>query len=62
MMEKLLQMDQRTRKLMTMHKALNLRDDIEILYIGGRRLARIDCSGDTLIQQLENYIKRAEKE
>ena len=38
--EELKQMDQRTRKLMTMHKALHPRDDVDRLYVsrkeGGR--------------------------
>ena len=38
--DELKQMDQRTRKLMTMHKALHLRDDVDRLYVsrkeGGR--------------------------
>ena len=43
-------MDQRTRKLMTMHKALHLRDDVDRVYVsrkeGGRRLACIEDSVD----------------
>ena len=39
-------MDQRTRKLMIMYKALHPRDDIDRLYVsrkeGGRRLASIE--------------------
>ena len=31
--EELMQMDQRTRKLMTMHKALHPRDDVDRLYV-----------------------------
>ena len=31
--DELRQMDQRTRKLMTMHKALHPRDDVDILYV-----------------------------
>ena len=31
--DELKQMDQRTRKLMTMHKALHPRDDVDILYL-----------------------------
>ena len=31
--DKLKQMDQRTRNLMTMHKALHLRDDVDRLYV-----------------------------
>ena len=43
--DELKQMDQRTRKLMTMHKALHPRDDVDRLYVsrkeGGRGLASI---------------------
>ena len=50
-------MDQRTRKLMTMHKALHPRDDVDRLYVsrreGGRRLATMEDSADTSIQRLE---------
>ena len=49
-------MDQRTRKLMTMYKALHPRDDIERMYVsrkeGGRGLAVKD-SIDASIQRLE---------
>ena len=55
-------MDQRARKLMTMHKALNPRDDIDRLYIsrkeGQRGLAIIEDSDDASIQQLEDYIEK----
>ena len=48
--DELKQMDQRTRKLMTMHKALHPRDDVDRLYVqrkeGGRGLASIDNSVD----------------
>ena len=51
---------QRTRKLMTMYKALHPRDVVVRLYVsrkeGGRRLARIEYSIDTSIQRLEDYI------
>ena len=44
-------MDQRTRKLMTMHKALQPRDDVDRLYVqrkeGKRRLPSIEDSVDT---------------
>ena len=47
------QIDQRTRKLMTMHKALHPRDDADRLYVprkeGGRGLASIEDSVDTSI-------------
>ena len=56
-------MDQRTRKLMTMHKALPPSDDVDRLYVpkkneGGRGIARIEDSVDTSIQRLEDYIKK----
>ena len=58
------QMDQRTRKLMTMHKALHPRDDVDRLYVsrkeGGRGPASIEDSVDTSIQRLENYIEKHE--
>ena len=56
------QMDQRTRKLMTMHKALHLRDDVDRLYEsikeGGIRLASTEDSIDALIQRLEDCIEK----
>ena len=58
-------MDQRTRKLMTMHKALHPRDNVDRLYIpkkeGGRGLASIENSVDTSIQRLEDYIEKHER-
>ena len=54
-------MDQRTRNLMTMHKALHLRENVDRLYVsrkeGGRGLACIEDSVGTSIQLLEDYIK-----
>ena len=54
-------MDQRTRKHMTMHKALNRRDDVDRQYVsrkgGGRGLASIEGSVDASIQRLEDYIQ-----
>ena len=51
-------MDQRTRKLMTMHKALHPWDDVDRSYAsrkeGGRELACIEDSVDALIQWLED--------
>ena len=62
--DELRQMDQRTRKLMTMHKALHPRDDVNRLYVprkeGGRGLASIKDSVDTSIQQLKDYIEKHE--
>ena len=58
-------MDQRTRKLMTMHKALHPKDDADRLYVprkeGGRGLASIENSVDTSIQRLEDYIEKHER-
>ena len=55
-------MDQRTRKLMTMHKALHPRDDVDRLYVsrkeGGRGLASIEDNVDASIQLLEDYIEK----
>ena len=60
--EVLKQMDQRTRKLMTMHKALHPRDDVDKLYVsrgeGGRGLGRIEDTVDVSIQRLEDYIEK----
>ena len=59
--DELKQMAQRTRKLMTMHKALHPRDDVDRLYVswkeGGRWLASIEDNVDASIQRLENYRK-----
>ena len=58
-------MDQRTRKLMTMHKALHPRDDVDRLYVsrkkGARGLASIEDSVDASIQRLEDYIEKHER-
>ena len=63
--DELKQMDQRTRKLMTMHKALHPRDDVGRLYIsrkeGGRGLASIEDSEDASIHRLEDYIEKHER-
>ena len=60
--DELKQMDQRTRKLMTMHKALNPRDNVDRLYVsrkeGGRGLTSIEDSADASIQRLEVYIQK----
>ena len=59
--EKIKQIDWRTRKLMTMHKALYARDYVDRLYVirkeGGRGIASIEDSVDKSIQRLENYIE-----
>ena len=58
-------MDQRTRKLMTMHKALHPRDDVDRLYVsrkeGGRGLASIEDTVDTSIQRLEDFTEKHER-
>ena len=60
--EDLKKMDQRKRKLMTMHKALHPRDDIARLYVtskeGGKGFGSIEDSGDALRQRLEDYIEK----
>ena len=62
--DELKQMDQRTRKLMTKHKALYPRDDVDRLYVsrkeGERGLVSIEDSVDVSIQQLEEYIQKHE--
>ena len=57
-------MDQRTRKLNTIHKALHPIDDVDGLYVSrkerGRGLASIEASVDASLQQLEDYIEKHE--
>ena len=63
--EELKQMDQRTRKLMPMHKELHPRDDVDRLYAfrkeGGRGLASIEDTVYASIQRLEDYIEKHER-
>ena len=58
-------MDQRTRKLMTMHKALHPIDDVDRLYVsrkeGERGLASTEDTVDASIQRLEDYIEKHER-
>ena len=60
--EVLKQIDQRTRKLMTVHKALHPRDDVDRLYVsrkkGGRGITGIEDSVDASIQRFEDYIEK----
>ena len=60
--DKLKQIDQRTKKLNTMHKALHPRDDVDRLYVsrkeGGRELASIEDIVDASIQWLKDYIQK----
>ena len=62
--DKVKQMYQRTRKLMTMHKALHPRDDVDRLYVtrkeGGRGLTSIEDSVNASIQRLKDYIEKHE--
>ena len=56
--DELQQMDQRARKLMTMHKALHPRDDINRIYVsrkeGGGKLASIEDNVDALMTTQKN--------
>ena len=56
------QMNQRTRKLMTMHEILHPRDDVGRLFVsgkkGGRGFASIEDSVDASIQQLQDNIQK----
>ena len=55
-------MDQRTRNLMTMHKALHPRNDVDRLYTSrrerGREITSIEGSVDASIQLLKDYIEK----
>ena len=63
--DELKQMDQRTRNVMTIHKALHSRNDVNRLYVsrkeGGRGLGNIEDSVDASIQRLEDYIEKHER-
>ena len=63
--DELKQMDLKKRKLMTMHKPLYPRDDVDRLYVsrkqGGRGLASIKDSVDASIQRLEDYTEKHER-
>ena len=62
--DELKQINQRTKKIITMHKALHPRDDVDRLYVsrteGGRWFARIEDSVDASIQRLEDYLEKHE--
>ena len=62
--DELKEKDQRTRKLMTIHKALHPRDDIDRQYVPRkereRGLASIEDSVDVSIRRLEDYIEKPE--
>ena len=57
--EELKQMDQRTRKLMSIHWALHPRNDVDRQYVsikeGGRGLSSTEDSVDASIQRLEDF-------
>ena len=63
--DELEQMDQRTRKLMTMHKALHPRDDVDRLYVsrkeGGIRPSSIQNSVDASTQRPKDFIEKHER-
>ena len=58
-------MDQTTKKIMTMQKALHPRDGTDGLYVsrkeGEWELARIEDSVDASTQGLEDYIKKSKE-
>ena len=58
-------MVKKTRKLMTMYKALHPKDDVDILNVsrkeGGRGLTSTEDSVDASIQRLEYYIQKREE-
>ena len=57
-------MDQRTRELMMMHKALHPRNDVDRLCLekkGGGGFFRIEDSVDTSIRQLKDCIKKSKE-
>ena len=59
--EEVQQMDQRTRKLITVYKALHPRDDKDMLYVSRNergKHASIKDSVDTSIRRLEDSIKK----
>ena len=60
--EELKHMDQRTRRLMTMHKALHPGDAVDRLCVkkkdGGMGLASIEDSVDASIQRLKDHIEK----
>ena len=60
--EELKQIDQRTKKLATMQKALHPTDDIDRLCVfrkeGGRGLTDIEESVDLSMQRLKDYIQK----
>ena len=62
--DELKQTDERTRKLMTMHKALHPRDDVDRLCVSrkerGRGPSSIEDSVDASIQRLKDHLQKHE--
>ena len=60
-----LTIDQNTRNIITIHKALHTSDEVDRLYVsrkeGGRKFASVEDSVDGSIQRLEDYIKKTWK-
>ena len=57
-------LDDRTRKLTTMHNALNSRDEVDGEYVKrkrGRKLPDVQDCADMAIQVLEEYTKRVKR-
>jgi len=54
-------LDRKTRKLLTMHKALHPRDDVHRLYLsrkeGGKGLMNVKDTVNLAIFNLETYVK-----
>ena len=60
--EELQQIDQKTRRLMTIHTALHPWDEIDKLYVRKERVfTSIEDSIDTSIRPLEDYIKKSKE-
>ena len=62
--EELKKMDQRIRKLMTMHRALHFGDDTGSLYVSrkeGGNLVSIQDSVNTSMKSVKDYIKNLEE-
>ena len=59
--DQLKQMKQRTRKLISMHKAFHPRDDVDRLCFKKRGHTSIEESVDASIQRLEDYIEKLER-
>ena len=63
--EELKQMDERIRKLITRHKVLHLRNDVDRPYVsrkGGGGLTTIQDSVNASIQRVEDFVKSAEED